>query len=196
MIITLGRQHGSNGHLIAKELAAELGYVCYDKEIVDHAAENSGFSKEIFDSYDEKRVASYIIPSPHYLGVHEGFRLNMQVASAQFDTIRKLADNDNGIFVGRCADYVLRSRENVIKVFIMADTDFRIKTMMERRGLTEEQAKKLIKEVDKDRSSYYKYYTDQLWGEAGNYDLCIDSSAIGIKGAVKVIKAYIEALEK
>jgi len=195
MIITLGRQHGSNGHLIAQQLAKELGYTCYDKEIVDHAAENSGFSKEIFDSYDEKRVASYIIPSPHYVGMHEGFRLNMQVASAQFEAIRKLADKDNGIFVGRCADYVLRNRYNLLKVFIMADTGFRVKTMMERRNLTEEQAKKLIKEVDKDRSSYYKYYTDQIWGEAENYDLCIDSSRIGVEGAVKVIKAYIESIE-
>lgn len=85
MIITFGRQHGSNGHDIARALAAELGYTCYDKEIVDHAAENSSFSREIFGTYDEKRVNSYIVPSPHYIGMHEGFRLNMQVASAQFD---------------------------------------------------------------------------------------------------------------
>ena len=85
MIITLGRQHGSNGHDIAKALAEELGFPCYDKEIVDHAAENSNFSKEIFKSYDEKRVSNYIVPSPHYFGMSEGFRMNIKIASAQFD---------------------------------------------------------------------------------------------------------------
>lgn len=195
MIITFGRQHGSNGHDIARALAAELGYTCYDKEIVDHAAENSSFSREIFGTYDEKRVNSYIVPAPHYIGMHEGFRLNMQVASAQFDAIRSLAGRGNGIFVGRCADYILRGRDDVVRVFIMADKEFRLKTLMERKGISAEQAMKLMKEVDKDRSSYYKYYTDQIWGEAENYDLCIDSSRLGVEGAVKVISAYIEALQ-
>ena len=194
MIITIGRQHGSNGHDIARELARQLDYQCYDKEIVDHAAENSGFSKEIFDSYDEKKVSAYVVPTPHYMGMGEGFRLNMQIASAQFDTIRRLADRGNSIFVGRCADYVLRNRSDVVSVFILADMPFRIRTIMARKGLSEDQAKKLIREVDKDRSSYYKYYTDQLWGESENYDLCIDSSRIGVDGAVKVIKSYIDAI--
>ena len=196
MIITLGRQHGSNGHDIARALADALGYTCYDKEIVDHAAENSSFSKEILDTYDEKRVSSYIVPTPHYIGMNEGFRLNLQIATAQFDTIRSLADKGNAIFVGRCADYVLRNRDDVLRVFIMADMPFRIKTIMTRKNLTEDQAKKLIREVDKDRSSYYKYYTDQIWGESGNYDLCIDSSRIGVNGAVEVIKSFMKALEK
>ena len=196
MIITLGRQHGSNGHDIARSLAKELGCPCYDKEIVDHAAENSSFSKEIFKSYDEKRVSTYVVPSPHYFGMSEGFRMNIKIASAQFDAIRNLADSGDGIFVGRCADYVLRNRDDVLRVFIKADMPFRIKTMMERKGLSEDQAKKLIKEVDKDRASYYRYYTDQIWGECEYYDLCIDSSRVGVDGAVQVIKRYLEMLNK
>ena len=196
MIITVGRQHGSNGHDIARLLARELNMKCYDKEIVDEAAANSRFSKEIFDSYDEKRVSAYVIPTPHYVGMNEGFRLNMQVAAAQFDAMRNLANRGNCIFVGRCADYVLRNRSDVLSVFIMGDMPFRIRTIMQRKGLNEDQAKKLIKEVDKDRASYYKYYTDQIWGEAENYELCIDSSTIGVAGAVEVIKAYIAAKEK
>ena len=196
MIITVGRQHGSNGHDIARLLAEELNMKCYDKEIVDEAAANSQFSKEIFDSYDEKRVSAYVIPTPHYVGMNEGFRLNMQVAAAQFDAMRNLADKGNCIFVGRCADYVLRNRSDVLSVFIMADMPFRVRTIMQRKGLSEDQAKKLIKEVDKDRASYYKYYTDQIWGESENYDLCIDSSRIGVKGAVEVIKVYLSALEQ
>lgn len=196
MIITIGRQHGSNGHDVARALADELGYFCYDKEIVDHAAENSNFSREIFNSYDEKRVSPYIVPTPHYVGMHEGFRLNMQVASAQFDAIRSLADKGNGIFVGRCADYILRNRSDLVRVFVMADEKFRVKTLMERKDLNEDQAWRLLKEVDKDRSSYYKYYTDQIWGESEYYDLCINSGLVGVKGAVNVIKAYIDAANK
>ena len=195
MIITIGREHGSNGHDIARALAAELGYTCFDKEIVDMAAENSNFSKEILHSYDEKRVSPYIVPVPHYLGLNESFRLNMQVASAQFDAIRSLADQDNCIFVGRCADYVLRNRENLLRVFIMADEDFRIQTMMRKQNLNEDQARKLIRQVDKDRSSYYKYYTDQIWGERENFDLILNSAKTGVDGAVKLIKAFLELMQ-
>lgn len=195
MIITLGRQHGSNGHLIARRLAEELGYRCYDKEIVDEAAAASAFSKEIFDSYDEKRVSAYILSTPHYIGMNEGFHLNMQVAAAQFETMRRLAERGDCIFVGRCADYVLRNRDDVLRIFIMGDMETRIKTMMERRSLSYDQARRLVREVDKDRSSYYKYHTDQIWGESENYDLCIDSR-IGVQGTVDVIRAYMAALEK
>ncbi len=195
MIITLGRQHGSNGHLIARRLAEELGYKCYDKEIVDEAAAASAFSKEIFDSYDEKRVSAYILSTPHYIGMNEGFHLNMQVAAAQFETMRKLAEKGDCIFVGRCADYVLRNRDDVLRIFIMGDMETRIKTMMERRSLSYDQARRLVREVDKDRSSYYKYHTDQIWGESENYDLCIDSR-IGVQGTVDVIRAYMAALKK
>ncbi len=194
MIITVGREHGSNGHNIARAVAEMLGYQCYDKEIVDKAAEDSNFSKEILSSYDEKRVSPYIVPTPHYIGLNEGFRLNMQVASAQFQAIRELAEQGNCVFVGRCADYVLRKRDDLVRVFIMAPEEYRVKTMMQRRELTEEQAKKLIKQVDKDRSSYYKYYTDQVWGDRENYELCINSARVGVQGAAKVIKDYAESL--
>ncbi len=195
MIVTIGREHGSNGHDIARALAQELGYVCYDKEIVDTAAENSNFSKEILHSYDEKRVSPYIVPVPHYLGLNESFRLNMQVASAQFDAIRSLAERGDCIFVGRCADYVLRKEPKLLRVFIMADEDFRIRTMMERKKLSETEARKLIRQVDKDRASYYKYYTDQIWGERENFDLILNSAKIGVDGCVKLIKGYIEAMQ-
>lgn len=194
MIITIGRQHGSSGHDIARILARELNLNCYDKEIVEEAAANSPFSKEIFESYDERRVAAYVLPMPHFGGLHEGFQLNMQVASAQFDAVRSLADRGGGVFVGRCADYILRSRPDVVRVFVYGSLQKRVETMMSRKNLTEEQAKKRIKEVDKDRASYYRYYTDQVWGETQNYDLCVDSGRIGVEGAVQVIRAFAEAL--
>ncbi len=195
MIVTIGRQHGSNGRDIARALAKEMGYTCFDKEIVDTAAENSSFSKEILHSYDEKRVSPYIVPVPHYLGLNESFRLNMQVASAQFEAIRSLAEQGDCIFVGRCADYVLRKEPELLRVFIMADEDFRINTMMEKQGLNESEARRLIRQVDKDRASYYRYYTDQIWGERENFDLILNSAKIGVNGCVKLIESYIEAMK-
>jgi len=195
MIITIGRQHGSGGHDIARALAERLNISCYDKEIVDEAAAKSNFSKEVVSSFDEKRVATLITHEPHYLGMHEGFRLNMQVAAAQFDAIRSIAEKGDAIFVGRCADYVLRGREDLLRVFIMADMPDRIGTIMKRYSIGEDQAKKLIRTVDKDRSSFYRYYTDQIWGEASNYDLCINSGTLGIEGAVGIILSSIRAKE-
>lgn len=193
MIITIGREHGSGGHDIARRLSQELNIKCYDKEIVDEAASNSQFSREILSSYDEKRVSTFIESSAQFIGMNEGFRLSMQAASAQFSAIRAIADKGDCIFVGRCADYILRSRDDLVSVFILGDLPARIKTISERQHVSEEQAKKIIRAVDKDRASYYKYYTDQLWGESENYDLCINSSDIGVEGTVNVIKAFIAA---
>ena len=193
MIITIGRQHGSNGHAVAETLAKRLNIPCYSKEIVDRAARDTNFSHEVIRSYDEKRISPFMAPSTHFFGMDEGFRLNMQIASAQFDAIRNLANEGDAVFVGRCADYVLRNREDLVRVFLMADMPYRIKTVMERKDLTQDQAKKLIKEVDKDRASYYRYYTDQSWGESGCYDLCLNVGRVGIEGAAEAIEAYINA---
>ena len=190
MIITIGRQHGSNGQQIAKALAERLGILCYGKEIMEAAADSSGYSREVLKSLDEKKVSSYFTPSPYHFGMHTGFNLNMQMITAQFDAIRELADKGDCIFLGRCADYILRKRPDLVKIYIMGDAEKRIKILAERKGIDENTAAKLMKEVDKDRASYYKYYTDQIWGEAGNYDLCIDSPDIGIEGAVDVIELY------
>ena len=195
MIITIGRQHGSNGHAVAETLAQRLNIPCYSKEIVDRTARDSNFSHEVIRSYDEKRISPFMAPSTHFFGMDEGFRLNMQIASAQFEAIRSLADEGNAVFVGRCADYVLRSRADLVRIFLMADMPYRIKTVMERKSLSRDQAKKLIREVDKDRSSYYRYYTDQTWGDSGCYDLCLNVGRVGIEGAAESIEAFIKAIK-
>lgn len=192
MIISIGRQHGSSGREIARQLAKELGIKCYDKEIVDEAASHSDFSRDIIDAFDEKRMSAFMLHAGGY-GLNENFRLNMQVVSAQFDTIRRIAENEDCIFVGRCADYVLRDRKDLVSVFVLGDMEERLKCLARRQGLDEATARKKIKEVDKDRSSFYKYYSDQVWGDAQNYDLCINSSKLGVDGTVKVILDYIKA---
>ena len=195
MIITIGRQHGSNGHAVAETLAKRLNIPCYSKEIVDRTARESNGSHEVIRSYDEKRISPFIAPSTHFFGMDEGFRLNMQIASAQFEAIRSLADEGDAVFVGRCADYVLRSREDLVRVFLMADMPYRIKTVMERKSITQDQAKKLIREVDKDRSSYYRYYTDQTWGDSDCYDLCLNVGRVGVEGAAEAIEAFIKVIK-
>ena len=192
MIISIGRQHGSGGREIARLLARELGIKCYDKEIVDEAAKHSDFSRDLINAYDEKRMSAFMLHAGGY-GLNENFRLNMQVVSAQFDAMREIASKGDCIFVGRCADYILRDRGDLVSVFILGDMDERLKCLERRQGLDESAARKKIKEVDKDRSSFYKYYSDQVWGDAQNYDLCINSSRLGVEGTVKVIMDYIKA---
>ena len=191
MIISIGRQHGSGGREIARLLAQELGIKCYDKEIVDEAAKHSDFSRDLINAYDEKRMSAFMLHAGGY-GLNENFRLNMQVVSAQFDAIREIASKGDCIFVGRCADYILRDRSDLVSVFILGDMDERLKCLERRQGLDVAAARKKIKEVDKDRSSFYKYYSDQVWGDAQNYDLCINSSRLGVEGTVKVIMDYIK----
>lgn len=191
MIISIGRQHGSGGREIARLLAQELGIKCYDKEIVDEAAKHSDFSRDLINAYDEKRMSAFMLHAGGY-GLNENFRLNMQVVSAQFDAIREIASKGDCIFVGRCADYILRDRRDLVSVFILGDMDERLKCLERRQGLDVATARKKIKEVDKDRSSFYKYYSDQVWGDAQNYDLCINSSRLGVEGTVKVIMDYIK----
>ena len=194
MIITFGRQHGSRGYLIAQQLAAQLGCRYYDKEILERAAENSHFSREILKSYDEKRVFPYFIPAAGSLELGGDFRLNMRLANAEFDAIRELAEEGDAVFMGRCADYVLRDRPDLVRVFITAERDFRVQTVVENSDLTAEQAKKLIKSVDKDRASYYSYYTDQTWGDAACYDLSLNVTRIPVEGAVRIIRSCVEAI--
>ena len=192
MIITIGRQHGSSGREIARLLAEKLNYKCYDKEIVDEAANHSDFSRDLIDAFDEKRMSAFILHAGGY-GLNENFRLNMQVVSAQFEAMRNIAEKGNCIFVGRCADYILRDHDDLISVFILGDMDERLKCLESRQGLDEVEARKKIKEVDKDRSSFYRYYSDQTWGDAQNYDMCINSSKLGVEGTVQVILDCIKA---
>lgn len=192
MIITIGRQHGSSGREIARLLSEKLNYKCYDKEIVDEAANHSDFSRDLIDAFDEKRMSAFILHAGGY-GLNENFRLNMQVVSAQFEAMRNIAEKGDCIFVGRCADYILRDHDDLVSVFILGDMDERLKCLERRQGLDEAEARKKIKEVDKDRSSFYRYYSDQTWGDAQNYDMCINSSKLGVEGTVQVILDYIKA---
>ncbi len=188
-VITIGRQYGSGGRFIAQELAKELNIPFYDNELLAKAAVDSGLDQDIVKSYDEKKdgVFAGFIPSLY------GYDMTMgqKVFLAQFEAIKKIANQGSCIIVGRCADYVLRDRPNVVNVFITASMEDCIKRCVKYYGIDEKKAEDLIRKTDKKRASYYNFYTDKKWGRADNYDLTINSN-VGIKETCDVIKTFVE----
>lgn len=201
LIITIGREYGSGGHEIGQKLAESLGIKCYDKELLELAAKDSGLCPEIMENHDERPTNSFLyslVMDTYSMGYSASasyldMPINHKVFLAQFESIKKLADKESCVIVGRCADYALEDYPNMISVFIKAPLSSRVTRIMQRNNVTEDKAFELIAKRDKKRSSYYNYYSSKKWGEAKSYDLCIDSSKVGIDGAIAVIKAFIEA---
>ena len=198
-IITIGRQFGSGGHDIGEALAKELGIKLYDKDMLKRAAKESGLCEELFETHDEKPTNSFLyslVMDTYSLGYSAGtfsdMPINHKVFLAQFDAIKKIADDESCVMVGRCADYALEGRDDVINVFIYADLDKRIRRVARELDITDAKAKDIINKNDKRRASYYNYYTNKEWGAANGYDLCINSAKLGIEGSVKAILDYIE----
>ncbi len=197
-IITIGRQCGSGGHEIGKKLAAHLGVPFYDKELLRLAAEQSGLAPENFDLYDEVPTNSllYSLSLGNY-GVNMGqydVPIHQKVFLAQFDAIQKLADKgESCVIIGRCADYALAQRQQVINVFVRADVKQRVQRMLSLYGdLNEKRAADQIVKTDKRRASYHNFYADTRWGNSESYDLIIDSLKTGIDNTVELIAQYAE----
>ncbi|MCR4909775.1 MAG: cytidylate kinase-like family protein [Bacteroidales bacterium] len=178
LIITIGRQFGSGGKAVADELGRRLGIPVYDSELITEAAKKSGIAEEFFKQRDEKRRALFI-------GLQSG--MNDEILfGIQSEAIRDLADQGSAIFVGRASDYVLRDRD-CVDVFISAPLKARVGRIMERLGLSESEAESLIERKDRGRAEYYDFFTFSKWGSASNYDLCLDSSILGIEGTAEMI---------
>ena len=199
LVITIGRQCGRRGKTIGKKVAEALGVKCYDKELLTEAAKHSGLCEELFETHDEKPTNSFLyslVMDTYSLGyttsAYMDMPINHKIFLAQFDTIKKIADKEPCVIVGRCADYALADYPNCVKVFIHADIDYRIHRVAKRHDLTLAKAKDEVTKTDKKRASYYNYYTSKRWGEAAGYDLCLDSSVIGNENVVKMIEQFIE----
>lgn len=199
LIITIGRQYGSAGYEIGKKLANDLGVKLYDKEMLKRAAKETGLCEELFETHDEKPTNSFLyslVMDTYSLGFSSGtyadMPINHKVFLAQFDTIKKIAEEESCVMVGRCADYALEDYENVINIFIYADLEQRIRRVAREFDISDTKAKDIIVKTDKKRASYYNYYTNKDWGDAKGYDLCINSAKLGIDGTVEMIKQYIE----
>ena len=197
IIINVGRQLGSGGRIIARMLAEDFNCKMYDKEILNLATKESGFSKEFFEQNDEQKgfVRSlfhlhlpYISDTNFY---HNKFSQD-SLFQFQSDAIRKAAEESSCVFVGRCADYVLRDVKEAVSIFITANLEERIKQVSKRHLCDEETAEKLINSIENERSSYYNYYTGKKWGHSTSYDICVNSSILGIEGTEQLLVNYIK----
>ena len=196
-IITIGRQFGSGGREIGEKVAEYFGIKCYDKELLTRAAQESGFCEEMIRNHDERPTNSFLynlVMDTYSFGYSSGsytdMPINHKVFLAQFDAIKKIAEEGPCILVGRCADYALENYDNVLSIFVHANLDARIRRIARLYDLTDAKAKEKIQKIDKQRSSYYNYYASKRWGDAKSYDLCLNSSVTGIDGAVQIIQEF------
>ncbi|MEG1545973.1 MAG: cytidylate kinase-like family protein [Bacteroides sp.] len=198
-VINIGRQLGSGGKEIGEKLATKLGISFYDKELINLASDESGLCKELFEKADEKASQSIVgglfgmrfpfisdgsIPYGNCLSNDALFKI-------QSDVIRRLAEQKSCLFVGRCADYILRDNPRCVNIFISASLSDRMQRIRHIHHLSEEKAEELIEKTDKKRASYYNYYSYKTWGAAATYHLCIDSSVLGVDETVAFIKTFI-----
>lgn len=199
IVITIARQYGSGGKTIGAMLAKDLGINCYSREILRMASEDSGINERLFGMKDEKlkHAGWFRILSRPYEGElisPEGkdFVSDDNLFNYQAKVIKELADKESCVIVGRCADYILRDRPNVISVFVHADPKFCLDRSMERHSLSEKEMQKYIEKTDRSRADFYRYHTGHDWTDARNYDLSLNSGKLGFEKCVEEIKAYMK----
>lgn len=197
IIINVGRQIGSGGRIIARMLADDFKCGFYDRELLTLAAKESGFCEKFFEQNDEQKGFFHSLFHLHSPFVGDGSFYDNEFSQEglfkfQSDTIRRLAEAGSCVFVGRCADYVLRDFKNVVNVFITANMDDRISEIRKRKECTEAEALKLIESGEKGRSTYYNYYTGKKWGDCSSYDLCVNTSLLGLEATEAYIKEFIQ----
>jgi len=185
MIITIGREYGSGGHEIGKKLAEKYGIKFYDKQALIQFAKENGNYDEIISFFDEKPVNSllYAIAMNSYIDV---------IGNKQFETIRKIAELESCVIIGRCSNYIFKENENTTSVFIHANVEKRIVRVTDIYKNDGKDVKSIIENTDKQRAAFHNYYTDEFWGDSRNYQLTIDSGEIGIDASVKLISDFIE----
>lgn len=202
-IYTIGREFGSGGREVGEKLAAKLGIKLYDKELLQQAAKDSGYCEEIFENHDEKPTNSFLYSlvmdtysvSGYSAAPFLDMPLNHKVFLAQFETIKKIAEKESCVIVGRCADYALSDNPDCINVFIHADMDIRIKNVSKNLNITENKARDIINKTDKQRASYYNYYTSKKWGDSKSYNLSLDAGKLGTDNCVEMILKFRELMD-
>ena len=201
-IITIGREYGSGGRQIGQKVAQYFGIKCYDKELLEHAANDSGICRELFETHDEKPTNSFLyslVMDTYSFGYSSsGFQempMNHKVFLAQFDAIKKLAGEGPCVMVGRCADYALADNPDLFSIFIHSPVEARISRISAKHLCSSKDAKDMIQKTDKSRSSYYNYYTNKKWGAAQGYSLCLDSGKLGIDGSVQAIVQTVQLFD-
>ena len=198
-VVTFARGFGTGGKEIASKLAADLGIHCYENRILTLASQMSGLDEKVFQEVNEKMrlngFSSFLKGLPRaksYIARNEKFKSDDKLFEFQSEIIQNLADTESCVIVGKCADYVLRGRPNVVSVYIEAPRSFCVQRTMEHMGVTEEVAHKTIEQTDKFRADYYQYYTHgNYWTNPVNYDMTLNSEKVGIEECVRVIEQYL-----
>lgn len=195
-IITIGRQFGSGGHVVGEKLAEKLGFAYYDKKLIAMAAEKSGMSSSALSEADEKAANPWLYAAMSQTG-QTSFNMNISTNDTLFALqsriIKDIAKAENAVIVGRCSDYILRDEPvELLNVYIYAPKDARVKRVMEREGVTEQQALQLMKRNDKQRKFYYEFYTDRKWSAHENYHITVNSERFGIDGTADIIAAALK----
>ena len=193
LCILIGRQYGSGGRAIGKKLAEQLGFAFYDKDIIQMAAGTTGYDAEYVSENEETMSHGLLYDLLHQVYVYPDEKAPRDnIFAAESEAIEEIAAKGNAVIVGRCADYILLGKENCISVFLFAPTACRVKRVMETEHLSEQQARQKIRQVDRSRADHYRYYTNQIWGMAANYHLCIDTS-LGYDAVEDMIQKAIKA---
>ena len=198
-VITIARQFGSGGHEVGKKVAEKLGIKAYDKELILLAAEKSGYHPDMLSRADERAAGSLLYTlatgSSMFGGIHGNFDIpiNDKLFIVQNDIIKELANEGQCVIIGRCGDYALRNFPNKLTFFIYADISFRVKRIMESRGVSESEATNIITKEDKKRYSYYNFYTGQKFGSVERYSAAFNTAVLGIDGAAEAIAALVRA---
>ena len=196
-VISIGREYGSGGKYIGQELAKRLNVKCYDNEILSEVSKNYDIDIKTLENIDEKEKSSFWYGFASNYKVSDNENVNPISASdnlflKQAKVIEDIYEKENSVIIGRCSDFILKDKQNVISVFIYAsDINFKIKRKAEFENLTTQKAKKKIEKIDKERANYYNHYTSQVWGDKNNYDLCIDTSKVGINETIDLIESYV-----
>ena len=191
IIISIGREYGSAGHEIGRKLAAKLEIPFYDRNLLDEFADQKDVDADVLAKYDEKPRRFFFSRTVSVRGQSVNNSPAQNVADIQFALLKgKAYDDDSFVICGRCADQVLKEFPAHFSVFVTADYDAKVKRVMEKRNMSEKEAKKTIEKHDKTRRAYHDYFAKTKWGQAGSYDLCVNSTVLGIDGTVDMLADY------
>ena len=199
IVVTIARQYGSGGRTVGKMLAKKMGIACYGSNLLKMASEESGISEQLFRKLDEKiknspflRMSTDIYTGDLIPPESSDFVSAKNLFNYQAKVIKRLAETESCVIIGRAADFVLKDYENVVSVFVHGSAEFNLARAMEQNSMTESEMEKFIARTDKYRAEFYKHYTGREWTDARNYDLCLNSSKLGFEKGVEEIQAYIK----
>lgn len=194
LVIAISREYGSGGREIGERLAEELGIAYYDKLLLKRIAEESGLDGDVVADFDEKPLRPLLLnPNAFFCATDLEHPVASRIYRTEVDILRSIADESSCVIVGRCADYVLAGHPDLVSLFVSAPMEALVARVMRRNTLSESEARSRIARVDKNRASYYRYFTDENWGMARNYDLCINSGDLDATRAVSIVRCFLDA---